>query len=156
MVAAVLLARIARRVWRRRHGVVRIGYPDGRFVDVTPGTSVLEASRIAGIPHASVCGGRGRCSTCRVRVRGELHSIDPPSENEAAGAAPYRRRPNIRLACMLRPRGAVEVTPLLPPLALAADGRRRVDFVQGSEREIADPVRRYPRLHRARRGPAAL
>ena len=68
--------------WRRRHGVVRIGYPDGRFVEVTPGTSVLEASRIAGIPHASVCGGRGRCSTCRVRVRGEVHSIDPPSANE--------------------------------------------------------------------------
>jgi adenylate cyclase len=31
----------------------------------------------------------------------------------------------------------VEVTPLLPPLAMAADGRSRVDFVQGSEREIA-------------------
>ena len=29
------------------------------------------------------------------------------------------------------------MTPLLPPLALAADGPRRVDFAQGSEREIA-------------------
>jgi class 3 adenylate cyclase len=29
------------------------------------------------------------------------------------------------------------VTPLLPPFAHAADGRRRVDFTQGSEREIA-------------------
>jgi adenylate cyclase len=137
VVAAVLLARIARRLWRRRHGVVRIGYPDGRFVEVTPGTSVLEASRIAGIPHASVCGGRGRCSTCRVRVRGEVHAIDPPSANEMRVLRRIGARPNIRLACMLRPRGAVEVTPLLPPLALAADGRSRVDFVQGSEREIA-------------------
>jgi adenylate cyclase len=137
IVAAVLLARIARRAWRRRRGVVRIGYPDGRFVEVTPGTSVLEASRIAAIPHASVCGGRGRCSTCRVRVRGEIHSIDPPSANELRVLNRIGARPNIRLACMLRPRGAVEVTPLLPPLALAADGRRRVDFVQGSEREIA-------------------
>lgn len=137
VVAAVLLARIARRAWRRRHGVVRVGYPDGRAVEVTPGTSVLEASRIAGIPHASVCGGRGRCSTCRVRVRGEIHSIEPPSANEARVLQRIGARPNIRLACMLRPRGAVEVTPLLPPLALAAEGRRRVDFVQGSEREIA-------------------
>src|ERR1700724_2380218 len=48
VVAAVLLARIARRLWRRRHGVVRIGYPDGRFVEVTPGTSALEASRTPG------------------------------------------------------------------------------------------------------------
>ncbi len=137
VVAAVLLARVARRAWRRRHGVVRIGYPDGRWVEVTPGTSVLEASRIAGIPHASVCGGRGRCSTCRVRVRAEVHAIDPPSANEMRVLRRIGARPNIRLACMLRPRGAVEVTPLLPPLALPADGRSRVDFVQGSEREIA-------------------
>jgi adenylate cyclase len=46
-------------------------------------------------------------------------------------------RPNIRLACQLRPRGNVEVTPLLPPFAAAADGRQRVDVAQGSEREIA-------------------
>ena len=82
MVGAVLLARVARRIWQRRHGLVRIGYPDGRIVEVTPGTSVLEASRVAGIPHASVCGGRGRCSTCRIRVRGEMHSMDPPTEDE--------------------------------------------------------------------------
>jgi adenylate cyclase len=137
VVAAVLLARVGRRAWRRRHGVVRIGYPDGRRVEVTPGTSVLEASRIAGIPHASVCGGRGRCSTCRVRVRGEVHAIDPPSANETRVLRRIGARPNIRLACMLRPRGEVEVTPLLPPLAIAADGRSRVDFMQGSEREIA-------------------
>src|SRR5689334_12264662 len=137
MVAVALLARFIRRVWRRRHGLVKIGYPDGRFIEVTPGTSVLEASRIAGVPHASVCGGRGRCSTCRVRVRGEIHSVDPPSANEERVLRRIGARPNIRLACMLRPRGTVEVTPLLPPMALAAHGRQRVDFVQGSEREIA-------------------
>lgn len=138
LVAAVLLARLARRAWRRLHGLVRIAYADGRFVDVTPGTSVLEASRIAGIPHAHICGGRGRCSTCRVRVRAAAGSLDPPGEAERRvlrriGAAAS----NIRLACQLRPKGAVEVTPLLPPFAYAVDGRRRVDFAQGSERIIA-------------------
>jgi adenylate cyclase len=137
VVAAVLLARLARRAWRRRRGLVRIGYPDGRVVEVTPGTSVLEASRLAGIPHASVCGGRGRCSTCRVRVRGEIRSIDPPAEDELRVLRRIGATSNVRLACQLRPRGAVEVTPLLPPFAHAADGRRRVDLVQGSEREIA-------------------
>jgi adenylate cyclase len=137
MVGAVLLARVARRIWQRRHGLVRIGYPDGRIVEVTPGTSVLEASRLAGIPHASVCGGRGRCSTCRIRVRGEIHSIDPPAEDEVRVLHRIGATPNVRLACQLRPRGAVEVTPLLPPFARAADGRRRVDLAQGSEQEIA-------------------
>src|ERR1700722_15107627 len=137
MVGAVLLARLARRIWQRCHGLVRIGYPDGRIVEVTPGTSVLEASRLAGIPHASVCGGRGRCSTCRIRVRGEIHSIDPPAEDELRVLRRIGATSNIRLACQLRPHGAVEVTPLLPPFARAVDGRRRVDLAQGSEREIA-------------------
>ena len=136
-VVAVLLARLVRRAWQRRRGLVRIGYPDGRFVEVTPGTTVLEASRLAGIPHAHVCGGRGRCSTCRVRVRGELHSIDPPGEDELRVLRRIGAIPNVRLACQLRPRGTVEVMPLLPPFAHAADGRQRVDSAQGSEREIA-------------------
>ena len=137
MVGAVLLARLVRRLWQRRHGLVRIGYPDGRFINVIPGTSVLEASRLAGIPHAHVCGGRGRCSTCRVRVRADLGSLDPPGETERRVLARIGATANVRLACQLRPKGAVEVTPLLPPFAYAMDGRRRVDIAQGSEREIA-------------------
>ncbi len=137
IVAAVLLARIARRLWQQRHGLVRIGYPDGRIVVVMPGSTVLEASRIAGIPHAHICGGRGRCSTCRVRVRGDLGSVDPPGETERRVLRRIGATPNVRLACQVRPRGTVEVTPLLPPFAYARDASRRVDFAQGSERELA-------------------
>src|SRR5262245_20785590 len=64
-IIAVLLAHVARRRWQKRHGVSRISYPDGRVIAVPRGVSVLEASRMLGVPHASVCGGRGRCSTCR-------------------------------------------------------------------------------------------
>jgi adenylate cyclase len=133
----VLLARLGRSLWRRRHGLIRIGYPDGRIVEVTPGTSVLEASRLAAIPHAHVCGGRGRCSTCRIRVRARPGAIDPPGPAEERILRRIGAVANIRLACQLRPKGAVEVTPLLPPFAYAADGERRVDIAQGSEREIA-------------------
>jgi adenylate cyclase len=136
-VAAVLLARIVRWLWRRRGGVIRIAYPDGRSIDVVPGTSVLEASRLAGIPHASVCGGRGRCSTCRIRVRVSAPGLPEPGELEHRVLRRIGAGPNIRLACQLRPPVPVEVTPLLPPLASAADGTTRVDLTQGSEREVA-------------------
>jgi adenylate cyclase len=136
-VAAVLAARLVRRAWQRRHGVVRISYPDGRFVEVVRGTSVLEASRMARIPHASVCGGRGRCSTCRVEVRAAPPGLSPPGEDERRVLERIRATHNVRLACQLRPSVSVEVMPLLPPFAHAADARRRVDVSQGSEREIA-------------------
>jgi adenylate cyclase len=135
--AAVLLARIARRAWRRRHGVIRISYPNGAFVDVVKGTSVLEASRLARIPHASICGGRGRCSTCRVRVRAAYPGLSPPSDDERRVLHRIHATDNVRLACMLRPTVEVQVTPLLPPLAQAQDGATLVDVAQGSEREIA-------------------
>jgi adenylate cyclase len=137
IVAAVLLARLGRTLWERRRGLIRISYPDGRNVEVMPGTSVLEASRIAGIPHAHICGGRGRCSTCRVRVRGAAGSLEPPVEPERRILRRIGAHANVRLACQLRPKGPVEVTPLLPPFAYARDGNRRVDFAQGSERELA-------------------
>lgn len=136
-VAFVLVARLARNAWQRRHASVRITYPDGRMVDVVRGTSVLEASRLARIPHASICGGRGRCSTCRIRVRAAHPGLPPPDEAERRVLHRIGATANVRLACQLRPTVAVHVTPLLPPSAHAHDGGQRVDVAQGSEREIA-------------------
>jgi adenylate cyclase len=84
-----------------------------------------------------VCGGRGRCSTCRVRVRAALPGLPPASEEEQRVLNRIGARGNVRLACQLRPTIPVEVTPLLPAFARAADGSRRVDLTEGGEREIA-------------------
>src|SRR5947207_6118105 len=136
-VGAILLARSVRQRAERRRETIQITYPKGQKVVVPVGFSVLEASRSAKIPHASVCGGRGRCSTCRVRVRVALPGLPPPSETERRVLERIGARRNVRLACQLRPTVPVEVTPLLPPFAHAADGLRRVDLAEGSEREIA-------------------
>jgi adenylate cyclase len=136
-VIAVLAARVLRRQWQKRHGVSRVTYPDGRFIDVTRGVSVLEASRILGVPHASVCGGRGRCSTCRIRVQGAPSALPEPSADEARVLRRIHAMPGVRLACQLRPTGNLRVTPLLPPFANARDGYARPGYLQGGEREIA-------------------
>ena len=136
-IAAVLLARVARRRWQKRHGVSRITYPDGRFIDISRGVSVLEASRLLGVPHASVCGGRGRCSTCRSRVEGAAAAVPPPSAEEVKVLRRVQAGAGVRLACQLRPTGDIRVTPLLPPYAQARDGFARPGYLQGGEREIA-------------------
>src|SRR5262249_58648702 len=67
ILALVLLARAIRDVIQRRSRI-RLTYPAGIEVAVPRGLTVLEASRFAGIPHTSVCGGKRRCSSCPGRI----------------------------------------------------------------------------------------
>ncbi|MHA1600823.1 MAG: adenylate/guanylate cyclase domain-containing protein [Alphaproteobacteria bacterium] len=137
LLGLVLFARWLRLQITRRRGLVGIIYPDGRRVEVTPGTTILEASRGAGIPHASVCGGRGRCSTCRVRIGAGSGNLPPPSEAEAAVLHRISAAPTVRLACQTRPTGDVEVTPLLPATVPPLHTLARIAHRQGEEREVA-------------------
>jgi len=132
----VLLARAGRRVIEHRRGAIRISYPDRQEVVVPVGFSILEASRLAQIPHASVCGGRGRCSTCRVHVVAGLKSIPPASVDELRVLERVGAPPGVRLACQARPRGDVGVRLLLPALAAPAEGFPRARSAAGSEQEV--------------------
>jgi adenylate cyclase len=134
--ALVLVARAVRYAYQRRNSV-RITYPDGRVVAVPPGFSVLEASRFAAIPHASVCGGRGRCSTCRIRVARGLNTLPPPDPAEARVLKRVGVPPNVRLACQLRPTRDLSVSPLLPANAQPSDGYAEPSYLAGQERNIA-------------------
>jgi adenylate cyclase len=135
-VVLTLLARVARDVFERRSRI-RITYPDGREVQVPRGFSVLEASRFAGIAHASVCGGRGRCSTCRIRVSEGFLKQPPPSAGEQKVLQRIGAPPNVRLACQLRPVEDISVTPLVPANANASDGYAQPSYLAGQERTIA-------------------
>ena len=132
----VLVARAARALAERQHRI-RISYPGRRAIIVPRGLTVLEASRFAGIPHASVCGGRGRCSTCRIRVVRGLDAQPPPSADEARVLKRIRAAPTVRLACQRRPIHDLSVEPLLPAGAGADDGRPPTTPEVGQEREVA-------------------
>ena len=67
------------RIARRAAGAkVEVTYRGGPVVRVLQGPTLLEISRMQGIPHASVCGGRARCSTCRVGVDSGLEACRRP------------------------------------------------------------------------------
>jgi adenylate cyclase len=115
LLAGVLAARAVRAWHERRRGLtIALRYPHG-VVHVPRGWSVLEASRANGIPHLSLCGGRARCSTCRVLVEGSAASLPPPRADEARTLARVGAQAGVRLACQLRPTGDIAVTPLLRP-----------------------------------------
>jgi adenylate cyclase len=135
-IALALLARVARNLVERRSRI-RIIYPNGRQVQAPRNFSVLEASRLAAIPHASVCGGRGRCSTCRVRVTLGAANLPPPSAGELKVLQRIGAAPDVRLACQLRPTNNLTVTPLLPAHAQASEGYGQPAYLAGQERMIA-------------------
>ena len=114
LIALVLVLRQVR-AWMARGAEIEISYLGGAMVRVGPGTSVLEASRLNGIAHYSVCGGNGRCSTCRVRVLASDAALPPPNTVEQATLARIHAGPDVRLACQLRPQGALTVARLLEP-----------------------------------------
>ena len=116
---------------------VQIRYPGGRVVAIDPGTSILEASRSAGIPHVSVCGGRGRCSTCRVQIIAGLEGQPEPEGRERMTLKSISAGPDVRLACQLRPTRDITVVQLVD----AGDVKRLVapakDSAAGQERMVA-------------------
>ena len=137
LLALTLLAREARCARERRRRTFRVSYAGGREAAAPVGSTILEASRAAGVPHASVCGGRGRCSTCRARVLGEADALPPPAPEERRVLERIKAPPGVRLACQLRPETDVSVMLLLPARADAAQGLGERGYASGEERGIA-------------------
>jgi len=92
---------------------VRVSYIGGPTVSAPEGATLLEISRNCKVPHASICGGRSRCSTCRVRIEKGSSSLPPPTFPEIVTLASIGAPPNVRLACQIRPTGQLVVSRLL-------------------------------------------
>ena len=134
LLALTLGARALRQIVERG-SLVRITYPGPRVVSVPIGFSILEASRQERIPHASACGGRGRCSTCRVRILSGDGALPPPGPTEARVLSRLNAAPDVRLACQLRPLHNLSIVPLIPPSGEAAEAIEP-GIMAGREREV--------------------
>lgn len=126
------------RAWReRRGGVIALSYGNGKTVRVPKGLSVLEASLRHNLPHASVCGGRARCSTCRIRIIGDHATLPEPSQREAFVLTRVGTNdPSIRLACQLRPTSDLSFFQLFTPQATTATAHASAPASIGQERHL--------------------
>ncbi|MCF6234103.1 MAG: adenylate/guanylate cyclase domain-containing protein [Rhodobacteraceae bacterium] len=123
---------LGRKLTNKRHSV-RISYVDGPEVSSPKGPTLLEISRANGIPHTALCGGRGRCTTCRVVIEDGADLLHPPSTAEARSLAAVNAPPNARLACQIKPTNPLTVFRVFRP-----DGKRgRAHASQGSEQRLA-------------------
>ncbi len=103
----------------------------------TPGLTLLEISRANQIPHPSACGGRGRCSSCRVLVTGGQEGLHPPSGLEQRMLERIRAPQNVRLACQIRPRTDLSIRVLLGTQTMPAQaGALSESYDWGVEEEL--------------------
>lgn len=132
LLALVVLVLMVRYVIARRRSV-EITYVDGPRITAPKGMTLLEMSRVRNIPHASLCGGRGRCSTCRVLVEEGAELLHAPSDAERRTLAAVGAPSGTRLACQIRPTDSATVFRVF-----RADGRRdRGHASHGQERDLA-------------------
>jgi adenylate cyclase len=119
------VGRVVRSWLYRRRRPPLLSHSSGRTFPILPGATVLETLRENGIPHASVCGGRARCTTCRILVTKGLDKLPEPSGPEARALARIGATPGMRLACQICPTTDISVMPLLAADAGASEGRVR-------------------------------
>ena len=77
--------------------------PDNLTIDCAAGESVLEAALRAHLPIAHACGGKAKCSTCRIWI---LEGVEASPEKSAAERDLTDRlglTNEIRLSCQFRP-----------------------------------------------------
>lgn len=137
LLGLALAARGVRALRERRGGMIALSYGNGRTVRVPKGLSVLEASLRHNLPHASVCGGRARCSTCRIRVIGDHGALPEPSQREAFVLTRVGTNdPSIRLACQLRPTSDLSFFQLFTPQTSSANAHASSPARIGQERYL--------------------
>jgi adenylate cyclase len=128
-------ARAARNWLYRRRAPPILAHASGRRLTILPGATVLETLRDNGVPHASVCGGRARCTTCRVMVTQGFDALPEPQPQEQAALTRIKASPGTRLACQIRPTEDIAIMPLFAADVSAIDGTVR-GGLEGSERLI--------------------
>ncbi len=87
--------------------------PDHREVEVEPQETILSASLRSGIPHTHACGGKAKCSTCRVLVLEGAEHLPPRNQREETLASRLSLSDDIRLACQTAVQGRVKIRRLI-------------------------------------------
>ena len=132
----IIFGRMVRTFVLSKSNRMTINYVDGPVVKQSIGATLLEVSQLSGVPHASVCGGRGRCSTCRVRILSATPAIPPPTDAERRVLSRVRAEDDVRLACQLYPKGKLQIVRLLPSDATMSNASRLEPWSSGREKTV--------------------
>jgi uncharacterized 2Fe-2S/4Fe-4S cluster protein (DUF4445 family) len=105
--------------------------PDRVVLSVEPGSTILRAAHDGGVDITATCGGRGRCTSCRVKfVSG---TVPPPTIMDEVQLGDGLVREGYRLSCQCR-----VIEPVAVQVAPALD--ERTFQILGTERPPGSPL----------------
>ena len=79
--------------------------PDNLDFDVNADETLLDAALRSGVAFAHACGGRAKCSTCRIWVLDGLAACPQRTVAETLMAERLGFTDEVRLACQMMPKG---------------------------------------------------
>lgn len=128
--AVLVLTLLARQIRVSGRGaMVAVHFEGEPVVHNRAGMTVLEISRMNDIGHASLCGGKGRCGTCQVRVLDGAGHLTSMTDIERTKLRQIGAQDDIRLACQARVQGGdIRLQHVLP------------GYVQAQDMPVAQPV----------------
>ncbi len=113
--------------------------PDNVVIDVAANETLLEAALRSGVPLAHACGGRAKCSTCRIWVLDGLEALPPRAPDEASMADRLGLADEVRLACQIKPEGEFRMRRLVldeTDLVMSSQLARAVSTRAGEAKDV--------------------
>ncbi|MEQ8350953.1 MAG: adenylate/guanylate cyclase domain-containing protein [Leptospiraceae bacterium] len=93
--------------------MAQIQYENSQTIEAGPEDTILETSLKNGLEHMHACGGKARCSTCRVLILDGQENLEPRNEQERSLARRRGLENNVRLACQTKVKGPVHIRRLV-------------------------------------------
>lgn len=113
-------------------------YPWKKSVNVEADTILLEAAEDAGVSIEGLCGGNGRCGTCKAIVGDGTDNLSPVTTAEEQTLSSEQLGDGYRLTCRAQVTGEGDVDVTVPPDSQKTAG---IVLTEGQELEHAlDPV----------------
>ncbi len=98
-------------------------HPQNKTVKVKKGTTILSVALKERVSIRHKCGGKGSCTTCKVKLSGVKNDVSPPRPAEIQRLGQSMLDQGFRLACQTRIFGTVEAEVPVDPLQAAVQAR---------------------------------
>jgi len=138
-----------------RPGQVKIVFfPYGKREWFKKGVSIFNAAKALGIDLSSLCGGKGTCGKCKVKIEEGMQGLNHVTEQELKHVTEEEREAGYRLACQAIPAATVSV--YVPDRSRIGEQRLQTAGLEVPVKQLNPFVKKYfvkllkPTLHDTR------